>query len=196
VTTDYALCLYDFGPPRRLVLDAEVPGGGMCGARRPKPCWKSTKAGFQYKDADGASEGVRSILLQEGLEPGKAKIVWQGKGALLAVPSPLDLVPPITVQLVNEAGRCWEATYSAPAQLEASKFKGKADPPPGPRPTRTLGPSRTVTPTPHRTATPKPYADVHDRAAADVHAPPDAARNKRSGAGVLCSLYDRQALRE
>jgi hypothetical protein len=118
----------------------------MCGANRPKPCWKATKSGFQYKDNEGASDGVRSILLQEGLEPGKAKIVVVGKGVQLNVPSPLTLVPPLTVQLANTDGRCWEATYSLPAQFESSTFKGKADPAPAPRATRTPRPTRTASP--------------------------------------------------
>jgi hypothetical protein len=139
-TTDYAICLYDAGPPRRLVLSANVPGGQVCGAKRPKPCWTTTKTGFRYRDSDGASDGVRSMVLQEGLEPGKARIVVVGKGAQLGVPSLVTLVPPLTVQLANSDGRCWEASYSFPARFEPSTFKAKADPTPvprAPRPTRT-----------------------------------------------------------
>ncbi len=137
VTTDYALCIYDTGPPRRLVLSATVLGGRACGAKRPKPCWKESTTGFRYKDVDGASHGIRSILLREGLDPGKAKIVVVGKGAQLAVPSLLGVVPPVTVQLANSDGQCWEATYSLPADFDASEFKAKADPTPVPHPTRT-----------------------------------------------------------
>jgi hypothetical protein len=118
------------------VLSADVPAGRLCGRSRPKPCWRARRSGFQYRDHDGSADGVRSILLQEG-ESGRAKITVTAKGAPLEVPSLADLVPPLTVQLVNEDGRCWEAVYSVPAQLEASTFKGKADPTPAPRPTRT-----------------------------------------------------------
>jgi hypothetical protein len=140
VATDYALCIYEAGPPRRLALSAHVPGGRRCGASRPKPCWKATRTGFHYKDSTGASHGVRSLLLQEGIEAGKARIVVTGKGAPLGVPSLATLVPPLTVQLANTDGRCWEATYTLPAQFESSIFKGKADPTPAPRATHTPRP--------------------------------------------------------
>ena len=51
-----------------------------------------------------------------------------GKGAGLGVPSLGALVPPVIVQLQNSDGHCWEASYSAPAAIEESKFKGKSDP--------------------------------------------------------------------
>jgi hypothetical protein len=139
VATDYALCVYEAGAPQRLVLSADVPAGGMCGRSRLRPCWKATRTGFRYRDGDGGADGVRSILLQEGLENGRAKVALTAKGAALAVPSLVSLVPPLTVQLVNGAGRCWEAVYSVPAQFEASTFRGKADPTRMPRPRRTPG---------------------------------------------------------
>jgi hypothetical protein len=119
-----------------LVLSADVPAGRLCGHSRPKPCWHTRRSGFQYRDHDGTADGIRSILLQEG-DAGRAKITVTAKGAPLEVPSLADLVPPLTVQLVNEDGHCWEAVYSVPAQMEASTFKAKADPTPIPRPTRT-----------------------------------------------------------
>ena len=139
VTTDYALCVYDAGSAPRLVLSAAIPAGQLCGSKKPKPCWKPTKAGFQYKDSTGSADGVHTIVLQSGEAPGRAKIVVAGKGIHLEVPNPLSLVPPVTVQLATSDGRCWEATYSLPAKVEASEFKGKADPTPLPRATRTPG---------------------------------------------------------
>jgi hypothetical protein len=135
--TGYALCVYDAAAAGRLVSSATVPGGRACGTTHPRPCWKESSTGFRYTDVESASEGVRSILLREGLAPGKARIVVVGKGVQLAVSSLLDFVPPVTVQLANRDGQCWEATYSVPAELDASQFKAKADPTPVPRPTRT-----------------------------------------------------------
>src|SRR5207237_7661081 len=76
----------------------------------------------------------------------------------LDVPQPLSLVPPLTVQLTNTDGRCWEATYSFPSDVAASQFTGKADPTPLPRATRTPGPT---TPTAHRAATPAATGTAH-----------------------------------
>ena len=127
MTTDYALCVYDAGPPPRLVLSAAIPAGRLCGSKHPKSCWKSTKAGFRYQDAAGAAQGVHTILLQSGDERGKAKVVIVGKGGKLHLPPLSDLVPPLTVQVTNSAGRCWEAVHSRPAKFLSSQFKAKAD---------------------------------------------------------------------
>ena len=136
VATDYALCVYDAAAGGRLVSSATVAGGRMCGTLRPRPCWKESSTGFRYADAASAADGIRSILLRQGLAPGKAKVVVVGKGSHLAEPSPLDLVPPITVRLSNSDGQCWEATYSVPSELSPFRFRAKADPTPVPRPTR------------------------------------------------------------
>ena len=69
-------------------------------------------SGFRYGDAsgNGVPTGVRRALLRIG-SAGKAKAVVKGKGVAL----PDDLVPalstPVTVQLVNDTGACFEAVY-------------------------------------------------------------------------------------
>ena len=51
----------------------------------------------------------------------------KGKGALLDDPT-IPISQPVTVQLFNSDGVCWEATFSAPAQKNvAGQFKDKAD---------------------------------------------------------------------
>jgi hypothetical protein len=45
---------------------------------------------------------------------GRATVSVQGRGSDLALPFPLTVTPPVTVQLQSEAGECWEATYATP----------------------------------------------------------------------------------
>jgi hypothetical protein len=123
-TTAYQLCVYDNGG---LVLSAAIPPGGTCGT---KPCWREKPKGFDYKNKLATPKGVTQIKLQEGVIAGKAQIQVKGKGDLLEDPT-LPFVQPVTVQLFNTDGECWEATYSAPAQKNVGppspQFKDKAD---------------------------------------------------------------------
>ncbi len=118
-TTDYLLCIYDGAST--LIGHALAPSGPTCG-------WSEIATGFKYKN-NRTPEGLAQILLKEGLT-GKAKIIVKGKGANLVMPS-IPVSQPITVQLVNSDGECWEATYSAPAIKNTAgppgQFKDKAD---------------------------------------------------------------------
>lgn len=106
-TTGFVLCLYDASPEPRRVL--AVPAAGTC--RGGKPCWKSTKAGFTYKDKDATPDGIVTVVLKSGAA-GKARIVVKGKGTALAVP-PLPLTLPARVQLVRtDTLACWDASFS------------------------------------------------------------------------------------
>jgi hypothetical protein len=130
VTTDtYELCVYDATPS--LIMHATAPAGGTCNVLKPKPCWASTKTGFKYNDKDLTPIGVQQILLKEGLVDGAAKIIVKGKGPNLDMPALFPLLQPVTVQLKNSSGMCWEATYSAPASKNTAgppgEFKDKAD---------------------------------------------------------------------
>lgn len=114
-STEYALCLYD---AKGLVLDALVPTGGA---------WQSGLHGFKYKSRTGAPEGVTQIQLKLGGD-GKAKVLVQGRGALLGMPELAGLVQPLRVQLRNSDGPCWEAVYSAPPRKGAATiFSDRAD---------------------------------------------------------------------
>ncbi len=120
-TTHYQLCIYD---STDLILSAPIPAGGMCGT---KPCWKAKPKGFDYKNKAATPKGVTQVKLQEGLTAGKAQIQVKGKGDLLDDPV-IPISQPVTVQIFNGNGVCWEATYSAPAQKNvAGQFKDKAD---------------------------------------------------------------------
>ncbi|MCC6764535.1 MAG: hypothetical protein IT293_07715 [Deltaproteobacteria bacterium] len=69
-------------------------------------------------------------MLREGLVPGKAKILFKGKGDRLGMPPNLAaLTSPVRAQLVNDtSGICWEAVFSAPfKKQDATTFTDKAD---------------------------------------------------------------------
>jgi len=122
-TTDYALCVYA-GSASALVTEASAPAGGVCAGH---PCWKATAVGFKYRERDASPPGSLQIFLKAGAA-GKAAIGVVGKGGVNPVLPPLPLAQPVTVQLVNGAGTCWQATYSTPARVnDGSTFKDKSD---------------------------------------------------------------------
>jgi hypothetical protein len=123
--TSYAFCVYDGAA--NLVMTSVAIGGDSC--HHGVPCWQETATGFKYKDGDNSPSGPQKMLLKAGAD-GSAKIIWKGKGSDLDPPSP-PLSQPVTVQLVNTVGVCWEAVYSAPALKNVggspAQFKDKAD---------------------------------------------------------------------
>ncbi len=124
--TDYALCIYDTtaGTPS-LALAARIPAGGTCGTR---PCWKATKAGFQYANKAGTGDGLTKLTLKQGLLPGQAKISAKGKGVNFPLPAlPLAQDPTVTVQLKSRTGACWTADFSTAIENDAGRLKAKSD---------------------------------------------------------------------
>ncbi|MCC6767336.1 MAG: LamG domain-containing protein [Deltaproteobacteria bacterium] len=121
--TDYRLCLYDGGGR---IAAAVIPGGGTCGT---KPCWKATSTSFRYTTKSATPGGIESVTLKQGLVAGKAQILVRGRGTLLDTPAPDSIVSPLRVQLVNDLGTCWEATYSFPPALKLvpAELKDRAD---------------------------------------------------------------------
>lgn len=122
--TSYAFCVYDAG---NLVMTSFAIGGDSC--HEGVPCWQETATGFKYKDRDNSPTGPLLMILKAGAD-GSAKIIWKGKGSDLDPPSP-PLSQPVTVQLVNTDGVCWQAIYSTPALKNIggspAQFKDKAD---------------------------------------------------------------------
>ena len=118
-TDAYALCVYD--GDARLVMQASAPAAGACGA---KPCWTESATGFRYSDSERSPSGLQRVLLRSGTHSGSARITVRGKGTLLETPS-LPLLQPVTVQLRNERGTCWEARYDAPALKNVTGVKGQ-----------------------------------------------------------------------
>jgi hypothetical protein len=107
----HAFCIYhepNGGSPS-LLLDAEVPPGGDCGAR---PCWRSTgDNGFKYRDGAATPDGITKVLLNDR-EGDRTRVVIKARGPLFAVPD-LPLALPARVQLQADDGRCWESVIPA-----------------------------------------------------------------------------------
>lgn len=122
VDESYVFCMYD---GTGLAMSSLAPSGGLCSG---KACWKDKPKGFQYKDKGLTPDGVNLMKLSQGLEPAKAKILIKSKGDNLQLPDLAALTSPITIQLVNNAGICWETVFTAPfQQQDAGSFKDKSD---------------------------------------------------------------------
>ncbi len=121
-TTSYQVCIFDQTGLRFAISN---PAGGMCAG---KACWKATGSkGFSYKDKDLTPNGGSQLKLKEGALA-KAQIQFTGKGSALALPDLTTLAQPLTVQIQNTNGVCWEAIYSGPPTSQTStQFKDKAD---------------------------------------------------------------------
>lgn len=116
--TRYRLCWYDtLEGLAFLETGVEVaPGAG----------WKAKSSGFVYRRPDGAPPGLDKLKLRAGAS-GRAKIVAKGKG--LTPPAlPQAQQPAVRVQLVNDAGQCWESAFGSPARRnDESKFKDRSE---------------------------------------------------------------------
>jgi murein DD-endopeptidase MepM/ murein hydrolase activator NlpD len=127
-TTSYRLCIYD--SVSTVLHDSAIPAGGLCNAASPKACWQDKPTGYKYNDKDLTPDGIQKLILKEGLEAGKAKIILKGKGLNLDDPA-IPVSQPVTVQLLNNAGSCWQATYNPPPIKNVigppGQFKDKAD---------------------------------------------------------------------
>lgn len=126
-TTSYVLCVWDGASS--LVSATRMPAAGTC--RNGVECWKQTSTSFQYKDNDLTPDGMQLLKLKAGSD-GRSNVQAKGKGALLPAPSyPLAL--PVTVQLLNSNGDCWETTFGStfvPSKNLAGPpalFKAKSD---------------------------------------------------------------------
>jgi hypothetical protein len=118
-TTGYAFCLYD---TTGLISAAPVPPGELCAG---KACWSEKSTGYNYKDKELSPAGIMQIVLRQGLVAGKAKVQVKGKGLPLPMPA-LPLVSlPLTVQLHNADGECWQAVYGTPTKNDGVQFTGK-----------------------------------------------------------------------
>ena len=121
-TTRYALCGYDAaGQVSGLKLSVQVAPAGSCGG---SPCWSfaggSGTLRFRFADAAALQQGAQKLLLKGG-RPGKDKMLVRAAGIALALPaaaSPTQYFAQqddVTVQLVNDAGGCWESVFSPAA---------------------------------------------------------------------------------
>jgi hypothetical protein len=54
-------------------------------------------------------------------------VIIKGKGVFLQMPA-LPVSEPVTVQLRNSVGSCWEAVYSAPSlKNDSTRYDDKSD---------------------------------------------------------------------
>jgi hypothetical protein len=123
-STDYELCIYDGNA--NLILNARAPKGDTCRTNELRDCWKENTKGYRYVDRDLTPDGLQQVQLKSGVA-GKAQIVVKGKGANLGMPSLSVMNLPVTVQIVNSGGACWEATYSSTFRNTTTSLKAKSD---------------------------------------------------------------------
>ena len=120
-TTDDLLCIYD--ACRGLVSSARAPAAQLCAGRSS---WSGGLTGFKYKCQDGTPDGLTVLTLRFGAA-GQPRMMLKGRGVPLQPPS-LPTIPPVTVQLRNSEGSCWEAVYSAaPVKNGPTQYQGKSD---------------------------------------------------------------------
>ena len=133
-STGYALCVYDSTAlVPALAIRIDVAAAGTCGGA---PCWAAlggvTPKGFRFDDGTGAQGGMQKLRLKGG-RPGHDKLLIKAGGAALALPTPASATQlfaqqqDVTVQVVNDDGNCWDATYSPSAVLtnRADFYKAK-----------------------------------------------------------------------
>jgi YVTN family beta-propeller protein len=131
--TRYALCLYDeSGQVPSLALSLDVPAGGSCGVL---PCWSalggSNLRGYRFLDFSGQHDGAKKMLLKGG-RPGRDKLRIRASGGALPLPPAVSASAyfaqqdEVTVQLVSDAGGCWESVFPIGAVLHNSPRLYKA----------------------------------------------------------------------
>ena len=123
--TDYMLSVYD-GSGAQPILRTRIPAGGVCGTRKPRPCWTENAAGFRYVNPALTPDGVLHLVLRAG-DAKKAKIHIDGHGSLLSLPT-LPLSGAVTVQLERADGPCWDANYDlSVTENDPRAFKARGD---------------------------------------------------------------------
>ncbi|MDX2166512.1 MAG: hypothetical protein SF182_05590 [Deltaproteobacteria bacterium] len=115
-TTHVALCIYDeIGNAPVLGMDVEVApffGWRALGGSSPR--------GFLFSDPVGNQGGTQKLLIKGG-HAGKDSILVKSKGPSLVLPAPVLQTQlfrqqdNVTVQLVSEAGGCWQSVFSPSA---------------------------------------------------------------------------------
>jgi hypothetical protein len=108
-STGYALCLYDqSGGVSQLKSELSVAAGDN---------WKSGGRGYSYRDREGTSDGVSAVRLS-AISSGATRLAVKARGVDLPLPSPISNAammtadPAVVVQLVNDAGGCWQAAHT------------------------------------------------------------------------------------
>ena len=123
--TSYTLCAFtspigstEFYTDKLLGL--VLPGGATCADGRP--CWKSSKNGFSYRDHT-AARGITRLDLRAGAA-GRTRLSLKGKGPNLTLPG-LPTTLPVLVQLTADGGRCWQVEYTGARKNDSSRFRAE-----------------------------------------------------------------------
>lgn len=115
LTTDsYQLCIYDGASS--LIAAVTAPAGRVCNVDGRPSCWKEKSNGFIFLGTPPTLNppyGVWKMFLKAGPN---GQIRFDARGAQIPMLTSPPFAQPVTVQVQNTgSGRCWEATYSAPA---------------------------------------------------------------------------------
>lgn len=116
--TPYHLCLY--AGTAASIADIELPAGS--------PSWKATGTkGFKYKDKTTAVDGIKKVVLKGG-DAGKAKVIVQGKGAMIPDLSPPFALPVVARIINGDSGACWASSFASShvVKNESGLFKAKS----------------------------------------------------------------------
>jgi parallel beta-helix repeat protein len=128
-TPTLRVCVYDGSGGLQPLVQSQILAGGTCAG---KPCWKvvgnvTAPTGAKYANKAASPNGLTNATLKAGV-PGKAQVALKGKGSLLSNPADLQLMLPVTVQLLIGDGTgtsCWQTTYSTASKSIATKFTAK-----------------------------------------------------------------------
>ena len=127
--TGYALCVYDAAAlvPSLALRVETAPGAPWWSARGGAP-----PSGFAFTSFSGLPQGMQKLRLKGGT-PGRDKLLAKAGGPALSVPPAASATQlfaqqdDVTVQLVNDAGGCWESVFPPSAVLRntADLYKAK-----------------------------------------------------------------------
>ncbi|HYC56696.1 MAG TPA: sialidase family protein [Candidatus Binatia bacterium] len=118
--TDYGLCLYD-GASNPL-MQAYVPAQTTCS--RGLSCWRYTSKGATFSNGSRMPDGIGKIAIKTGGDRKSSARVSASGPDLVLPPTPIDPLP-LRVQLVNNNGSCWEASFSGNLQNDTDGFRAK-----------------------------------------------------------------------
>ena len=113
--TGYSVCLYD--PAAALIFAGTIPPGAN---------WQEQRGGFAYRNRAKVPDGIAELELAVEAST-RTRILLIGRGNLLRLPM-LPTALPLTIQLQNTEGSCWESRFSEPERVNTPhRFKDRAD---------------------------------------------------------------------
>jgi uncharacterized delta-60 repeat protein len=123
----YTLCVYDqSGGTATNIVRASPVATPFC--NKDYGCWIASAAGWKYKANVGSPDGIVSLVLRAGLEPGKSKVQAKLKGTSFIPPSlPLAAGPAVIAEMRTSDGQCFGASFSTAVRNDAVQFSAKSD---------------------------------------------------------------------